>query len=418
MGANNHIIVYEHESLRIGKGASSLTKEQLDALQAFYGENGVPYYSLMHNSVKFNEYVGVLQIGNTIIEILPKVDRNNNSDRDWQKVLINMLQAVGVFNIHAPSSSTLSIKPNSLLDLYFELFISELEYLIRQGLIKKYRSTEGNSTSLKGSLMFSKHLNKNIVHQERFYTRHSSYDKEHLLHEILFKALKLLLQVNRHIPLQSRIGKLLMDFPEMKDINVSEALFDRIILDRKSKVYSEALSIAKLILLNYHPNVKKGANDVLALMFDMNILWEKFVYTCLRKNKSTGVSLSAQQSKYFWKPVSGYRSTMIPDIVINKGQGDCIILDTKWKNLNGYNPSPEDLRQLYVYSKYYQAKKVALVYPSPLNEVLIKEGTYFDESSGELGQEKCSVISLVVHDNINDWQKSIADEIFKWCELI
>lgn len=418
MGTNNHIIVYEHESLRIDKGVPSLSKEQLDALQAFYGENGVPYYSLIHKGVKFKEYVGVLQLGNTIIEVLPKVDRNNNSDRDWQKVLINMLQAVGVFNIHAPSSSTLSIKPNSLLDLYFELYISELEYIVRQGLIKKYRGTEGNSTSLKGSLMFSKHLNKNIVHQERFYTRHTSYDKEHLLHKILFKALKLLHQINRHIPLQSRISRLLMDFPEMKDINVSEALVDRISLDRKSKVYSDALSIAKLILLNYHPNVKKGSNDVLALMFDMNILWGKFVYTCLRKNNRAGMSLSAQQSKYFWKPVSGYRSTMIPDIVINKGQDDCIVLDTKWKNLNGYNPSPEDLRQLYVYSKYYQAKKVALVYPYPLIETLIKEGSYFDESSGDLGQEKCSVISLAVHDNINAWQKSIADEIFGWCEFI
>jgi len=71
---NINITVFEHQSLKIGNG---LNEDQFSALQKHYGINGVPYYSLIHNGVKFNEHVGVLQIGNTTIEILPKAEKND-----------------------------------------------------------------------------------------------------------------------------------------------------------------------------------------------------------------------------------------------------------------------------------------------------------------------------------------------------
>src|SRR5208337_3011077 len=147
------------------------------------------------------------------------------------------------------------------------------------------------------------------------------------------------------------------------EIKVTEATFDKLVLTQKTKSYGKASDIAKLLLLHYHPDLSKGRNNVLALMFDMNKLWEQFVYVSLRKYKASNMTLSAQTSKLFWKPESGYRSKIRPDIVVNKGKGDCVVLDTKWKNLNGYNPSPDDLRQMYVYHEYYGAKRVALVYP-------------------------------------------------------
>jgi 5-methylcytosine-specific restriction enzyme subunit McrC len=219
------------------------------------------------------------------------------------------------------------------------------------------------------------------------------------------------------VQLNSRLGGLLLDFPELYDIKITESLFEKIAFDRKTESYRNALEIAKLILLNYHPDVNRGNNNVLALMFDMNVLWEQFVFVSLRKHKASNSSIAAQNTKNFWKPMSGYHSKMKPDIVLNKGKKDCVVLDTKWKNLNGYNPSPEDLRQMFVYMKYYSTKKVALVYPGAENRN--QSGQYYDHSSHDskhLSNEECSVISIGVEKDIKSWQKTIHENINSWIE--
>ena len=262
-GKAKHIKIFEHQTIRENQIVDdvTITSSTIKALQSFYGEKGVPYYSLIHKGIKFNEFVGVIQVGNNVIEVLPKADKNSDKEQ-WMSVLIDMLYAVGIFNVHAPSSSNLQLKTNSLLNIYFELFISELEYLLHRGLVKKYRSTENNIYTLKGSIQFSKHLNRNLTHKERFYVNYTTYDKEHQLHAIFFKVLKLLNRINTNSNLSSRLGSLLLDFPEQKEINVSESSFNRIVLDRKTEPYRNALEIARLILLNYHPELKAGNNNV------------------------------------------------------------------------------------------------------------------------------------------------------------
>jgi len=388
-------------------------KNLLKALEVYYGKSGVPYFSLVNKGVRFNEYVGVIQVGNTVIEILPKADKQEEDKSRWRDLLIGMLKAVGSFDIQATSSSNLKIQPNTILDLYFELFINEVEYLLHNGLFKQYRKKEGNVHSLKGSLQFSKNIQKNLVHQERFYVRHTTYDVDHQLHQILYKTILLLKQINTNAKLQSRIGALLLNFPEMKDIKVIESTFDRIVYTRKNISYKKPIEIAKLLLLQYHPDLSKGRNHILALMFDMNLLWEQFVYRTLRKNRKDNFQVRSQYVKYFWKPQYGKRSFMKPDIVLTKSN-QTIVLDTKWKNLNGYNPSPDDLRQMFVYHKYFNANKVALVYPGSDNSII--KGNYLDSEKGINPENECSVVLLQTNKIIKDWQDNINKEIVSWID--
>ena len=245
---------------------------------------------------------------------------------------------------------------------------------------------------------------------------------EHKLHFILHKTLRLLKQINTNAELHSRIGVLLLHFPEMPDIKVTEATFDTLVFNRKTQPYKKAIDIAKLLLLQYHPDVITGRHNVLALMFDMNVLWEKFVFVSLRKYKPAHITVSAQTTKSFWRSFdTGQYSTMRPDIVI-KSSADCVVLDTKWKNINGSSPSSGDLRQMYVYHKYYKATRVALVYPGTATQEPVVSGK-FEKIVDFENENICSVITLNTNDKtagqkpISVWQKDISDEIFNFASI-
>lgn len=413
----NIITVSEHRLLRLNDKVNGVKfdSHMLSALQKFYGEKGVPYYNLGHNSVKFCEYVGVIQIGQLTIEILPKPDPGSEND-SWRTALIGMLRTVAAFPVEAPSSSQLKTRANSILDLYFELFIAELESLIRQGLVKKYRSLDGNCNALKGSLLIGKDIQQNLTRRDRFFTRHTTYDADHHIHQLLWATIRLIARINTQPALQSRIKTLALYFPEQQPLKVSAVAFLRLPQGRRTAKYETALAISKLLLLNYHPDIKQGNEDVLALMFDMNDLWEKFVLVTLkRKLNIPGVQFSVtdQVKKQFWKPQVGYSSTIRPDIYIryhSGGQDRFAVLDTKWKNLNGLNPSADDLRQLYVYHAYYHAERVALVYPGKNN---VSEGKYYDPHSG-ISDKSCAVISIQALANIKEWQTMITSQIQNW----
>ncbi|MFZ1322320.1 MAG: restriction endonuclease [Ignavibacteria bacterium] len=418
-----HITVFEHQTIKLDQLINQVKfdEEKLKAFEKYYGDKGVSYFSLINKGIRFNHYVGVIQVGDLLIEVLPKADKSNSDKTAWRNILIGMLKVIGSFEVKSTSSSNLRIKPNTILDLYFELFIKEVEYLLHSGLKKKYRKKYSNVYALKGSLHFDKHIQKNLTHQERFFVRHSSYDEEHLLHFILYKTIRLLKQINTNASLHSRIGALLLYFPEMPDIKIRESTFNKLIFNRKTHSYKKAIEISKLILLQYHPDLSKGRNHVLALMFDMNVLWEKFVYVSLRKYLREFSIITAQTSKYFWKPENGSRSRLRPDIILNKGKTNCIVLDTKWKNLNGKTPSSNDLKQMYVYHEFYGAKKVALVYPGEKESKA--NGVFLDPEANKKINKECSVILLNVpsiepHKSIvKSWQKHIGDRFIEWYNL-
>jgi 5-methylcytosine-specific restriction enzyme subunit McrC len=422
-GNRVHIQVYEHQTIRLHQefdteqGPVVFDEQMLKNFVDFFGE-GIPYYSLIRNGLQFNEYVGAIQIGATLVSVLPKAQKRQQDSlaekSKWNQVLIDMLRVVNGFEIKAPSSSSLKLKNNAVLDLYFELFVKEVEYLLHRGLVKKYRKKSGNLTALKGRLLFSEQINKNITHKERFYTAHTTYDTEHLLHFILFEALQVLMIVNTNSILTSRINSLRLNFPEMQRVKLNALSFDKVTFNRKTEAYKKAIQIARLIILNYHPDLRKGNKEVLALMFDMNKLWEQFVLASLRKSKD--FKISGLNKKYFWKPKGGARRIVKPDIAIKRGEEN-FILDTKWKLIET-KPSIQDVRQMYVYHHYFKARKVALFYPGESHYV---SGNFMQiQNENQISNLECGLLFSQYHDSktnkpsVKAWQDRIISDVENW----
>ena len=413
------ITVFEHEVLRTtGEEPERLSAPELEALQLHSGENGVPYYSLIHKGIKFNSHVGVIQVGKLTIEVLPKIDRG--SKEEWNKILIDMLRRVGSFDVVPTSETSLKVKKNSILELYMESFLNHAEQLLHRGLIKQYRKTETNSTTLKGKLLFQKHITHNLVHHERFFVRYTTYDTSHLLNQLLYKTLHLIRKVNTNAHLSGRVNSLIINFPELPDLRVEELTFDNIAYNRKNEPYRQAMLISRLLLLNYFPDINSGRNYVMAIMFDMNLLWERFVYLSLKKHLNDA-TVDPQSNKPYWKLSNNRVVNLQPDVIIHKN-GTKFVLDTKWKMPDNNRPSHSDLQQMYAYSKYFQSSHTILCYPGKREEFV--NGYFHDELTGQTGAYRCSVIRL--HFDIeaypkenfmSHWQQDISEKINGYCSV-
>ena len=356
------IQVFEHSFLPIGK--KGFEQRHFIALSKLNALHNYQYFDLKHNGVVFKQFVGVIQVEGLTIEILPKVDQyeveNEETQSKWQAVLIEMLRVTRKLKIQKVGQAQLSKQSIHLLDLYFEWFLNEMQVLIHQGLIKQYYKQTGDVKVLKGKLEFAGHIQKNLVHKERFYTTHQVYEKDHLIHQILGQALEIVATLSKGTYLYSKCKTVQLDFPEIESIKANENTFTKIPKSRKTAPYETALSIARLIILNYAPNVSSGSEKMLALLFDMNKLWEEYVLIRLKQAvvEKEDYSVYGQSATPFWKDI-----TVRPDILLVKDD-ERFIIDTKWKNMDYNKPSTDDLRQMYVYNEYWNSRKSLLLYPS------------------------------------------------------
>jgi 5-methylcytosine-specific restriction enzyme subunit McrC len=413
---SHKIQVFEHQTLYYGREYKGvLFKEtHFQALVKLNDLHNSQYFTIVHKGIKFKQYVGVIQVDGLTLEILPKIDNNDADENVWQKVLIEMLRVTRKLKVQKVGEANVTKQNIHLLDIYFEWYLNEVQLLIRQGLIKQYYNETSNVKALKGKLEFAGHISKNLVHKERFYTTHQVYDKDHLIHQILGLALNIVAQCSKGNFLYGKCKSVQLDFSEVQNISVTEATFSQLPKNRKTAPYETALSIARLIILNFAPNISSGNERMLALLFDMNSLWEEYVLIRLRQAQdSKGVVVEGQQSKAFWNGIS-----IRPDIVILKGKDEekqTFVIDTKWKNMNYSQPSTDDLRQMYVYNEYWQSDKAMLLYPSNTTSFEEKDFKKFNTFDGKEQHHACGLGKIsIFKEGTNLLDDRIGESIMEW----
>ena len=357
--------VFEYDRLKLGQVVGNVTFEprDLEALQRIHADQDV-YFDLIHHGVRFKNYVGVLHLSRLTIEILPKADNHPDASEEgkdgWRNLLIDMLRISGLSKVGSVSKAHQRLRNNTLLELYLRHFLDECDEVLRRGMVKTYRRQRGNVGALKGQLVFAAHLRQNIVRRDRFFTEHQVYDHGHLANHVLHEALNVVDRIAVSAELRSTARRLLLRFPEMpKAPPIQGSTFDKLGGGRKLEHYRDALGLAKLILLNFSPDLRRGEDDVLAILFDMNVLWERFIYRILQRGLGeSGYKVSYQNAKRFWNT-----RLVKPDLVLTTPKGEQVVIDTKWKLIRDGRPSDADLKQMFVYNLYWQTDRSILLYP-------------------------------------------------------
>lgn len=378
------IQIYEHQKLLFDDQFKEHHRDALLKLNELHSFN---YLEATHRGVRFKNYVGIVQIDGLCIEILPKIDNVSATKDEWRHVLVQMLRVAR--QLQATDTNYVDVKKKNynLLEIYLELFLREVESLVRRGLCKQYRKQTANTLALKGKLEMAGHIRYNLVHKERFYTTHQVYDVDHEIHRIIRCALDIVGKLANGSYLASYAGRVSLDFPDLQYGKVTKSSFDTIVYSRKTAGYKRAIELARVIIENFSPSISAGSTNMIALLFNMNQLWESFIYHSLRQYslQQQDYTVSYQNSKSLFTK-AGY--SLKPDIIIRK-ENNVFTLDTKWKVPKHRKASSSDLRQIYTYNRFWNTKKGILLYPGS-NEST-EWMTYKDEASESNTRLQCKL---------------------------
>lgn len=361
-----------------------IKKETFDSLEKFVLENEktAQYLKITTKNgfgkvLQAQNYVGVIQTKDgTTIEILPKI--KNATIEKSKDILIKMLKTLKNSPFKNLSVANLKSSKIPLFEIFISMFLEELTVLVRNGIKSDYISKEENLKFLKGKLKISEQIKYNTIHKERFFVQYEEFISNRVENRIIKTTLQFLYNKSKLNKNQQRIREFLFVFDEIEISHNIKTDFSKIKLNRQMKDYEQVLLWCKTFLFENSFSPYKGNDIAFALLFDMNLLFESFVYSYLKKS-SNFQDIKSQDRTHHLAYENGIgRFRLKPDIVINGGK---IIADTKWKILSedkAYNGVlQDDMYQLYAYgTKYDNCEKIYLIYP--FDELIIKNSyNYF-----------------------------------------
>ena len=307
--------------------------------------------------IQARNYVGVLQTKSGLtIDILPKIADKNDAERS-KAVFIKMLRTLKNFPFKSSNLASLKTQNLPLLEIFISMFLCELEALVKKGIKSDYVSLEENLNFLKGKLNINEQIKRNSIHKERFYVGYSEFLSDIKINRIIKTTLKFLYKKSNSSKNQQKIRELLFIFDEVSECEDYKNFFAKLVINRQVKHYEQTLLWCKIFLLNNSFTPHKGDDIALALLFDMNALFESYVGNFIKKS-FPGTILQHSEKHLVEDPKS---FKLRPDIFLK----DKFIADTKWKIISSKDDiSQADLYQLYAYGKKHPCDgKLHLIYP-------------------------------------------------------
>ena len=340
-------------------------EEHADALEFLK----ISYRRNVGDIISVNNYVGLIQMQNGYqVQILPKIDLGDDPDKgneETKRVFLCMLRSMKDFPGKVFNEANLKMDRMTLYEIFINMYLQEVRVLVKHGIKSAYVAREDNLNFYKGKLVVNEHIKQNAAHGERFYVRYDEYLVDRAENRLIKATLLKLQGITVSAENQKEIRQLLTAF-EMVHPSVNyQKDFSKVVIDRNTKDYD---MWSRVFLLNKSFTTFSGGHNARALMFPMEKVFESYVVQQLRKVLQDLDWVVTAQDKGYYLFDSPRQFALRPDIVITKGDGSMVILDTKWKSLVdrpglNYGISQADMYQMYAYAKKYETPEIWLLYP-------------------------------------------------------
>lgn len=313
--------------------------------------------------IKPQNYVGVINIDNKVqIEILPKIDISD--ENKLRNLFLKMLSCLKEFKGKSFKNAQLNDSKLPIYEVFIQMYLNEVQELLKKGLKSDYLTIEGNLTFFKGKFLINQHLKHNIIRKDRFYMAYDEFHINRPENRLIKTALLKLNKISSNGKNQLLAKRLLAEFEMVNQSTNIDKDFSLVKKDRNAQAYQSLMTWSQVFLKNKSFSTFKGTENVNALLFPMEKIFEAYVAKQLKIKFPEWNVETQKDDKYLFDNPKTFG--LNPDIYMSKG-GSAIVLDTKWKKLirnsNNYGISQSDMYQMYAYAYKYDVENIVLIYP-------------------------------------------------------
>ena len=206
---------------------------------------------------------------------------------------------------------------------------------------------------------------------------------------------------------KKKIDELLPTFYHVSSITREEALSLNIGFTPINIRAEEAFKYGRIFLENIYATLNAGATKIYSMLFDMNLLYETFIYRAALTVFGNRVTYQKKAGYVVTRDVDAKKFIcMRPDLTVKTNDITEIIIDTKWKIPSKF-AKESDIYQMNAYSTSSQkVSKVVLLYPH-----LDSTGKMVGKYTFLLGKEQSRSLEIKTIDitKVLVWNDFLAD---------
>lgn len=341
----------EYETLE----TDNLTRSQAQLLADKFGR----YLTVQRSwsdgyTLRAEHYVGVIALDGLRILIQPKVPLDN--------LFFMLTYAYDLPEFRREEADLTAAE--DLFEFIVDIFVRQVDELIRRGIHRAYVDREENDRFLRGRLLVAEHLRHNRILQDQIYQQRNDYTEDVLENQILRHTLSLLSRQHyREESLRPRLRRAHSAFATVQPVSVTPGDCDRVHYTRLNERYRSRVNLARLLLQHLSLEGQAGDQRFFAFLFDMNQIFELFVARYLKESFAADPTLDIEIQPEIWLDTSK-KERGRPDLILLHRQQRVLVMDTKYKVFAG-SPAREDINQMVTYCHTMMVPRSLLIYADP-----------------------------------------------------
>lgn len=360
--------------------SNAKTRERIEAAAR---KAGLAAFELRGRALYARGVVGVIDIGDVVIEVLPKTHDQCTGD-EGKRFLVDLLRFASSQTRLAAQNAWIDVNDRSVLEMILSWAVKTAAANIRSGLPRRYVSKEEPSSTVRGRIDLRKSIGAKPGEAFRLVVRHAPMSEDNPITRIVRWLLLRISRVTLTSSTRSNCTGLLKDLAGVSDVSPTLSDFDRIALQPLEAHWEPLLRFARSLVQEEAPDpTRAGQSRSISVLFTLHDLFENALRKVFRAGlPKMDVHLRSLGGPLLYPGPENVSSPLLqlrPDFAFaSRRWANPVIGDAKWKTIvdpaGNVKLSQDDAYQLTTYMSAFRADCGFVFCPltSPRNNSLVK----------------------------------------------